>query len=61
MNIAQEEVRRLVNEVAIENGCPTDRLDDVWAVVSSLELPMTKRHLEDDVLFALSRIVDKND
>lgn len=61
MNVTQEEVRRLVDETAIENGCPTDRLDDVWAVVSSLELPMTKKHLENDVLFAMGKIAGSND
>lgn len=45
------EIQYLVYEAAKEQGCPSDRLDDVWMGInaSSFQLPTSRKQIESDV------------
>lgn len=48
MNIKEE-----VAKSAIKQGCPEDRVDDVWEAVRTLELPQSQQQLYRDVFLAM--------
>mgnify|MGYP007003537046 FL=1 len=49
-------MRIVVNESAIKQGCPEDRLFDVWHIVHALEAPQSQKQVDSDVHYALTEL-----
>lgn len=51
-----KDMRLVVYESALSQGCPEDRLFDVWAIVHKLEAPLSQKQVDGDVAFAMKRL-----
>lgn len=45
-----------VEQSAIAQSCPEDRVDDVWQFVRRLEYPQSQKHLDNDVFYAMREL-----
>ncbi len=50
------DIRYAVEQSAVAQLCPPDRVDDVWEVVRTMELPQSQKQLDNDVFYALREL-----
>lgn len=50
------DIRFAVEQSALAQLCPEDRVDDVWEVVHTMELPQSQKQLDSDVFYALRKL-----
>lgn len=47
------DIRFAVEQSAIAQMCPEDRIDDVWDVIHTMELPQSQKQIDNDVLYVM--------
>lgn len=47
------DIRYAVEQSAVAQLCPPDRVDDVWEIVKIFEFPESQHQLDSDVAYAL--------
>ena len=45
-----------VEQSAIAQACPDNKIEDVWEVVRTMELPQSQKHLDNDVFYAMREL-----